>query len=214
MAIHRASKLNGYLLREARVRGQPCSSRQPMSSGRAEQILGLQCACCGQTYHPDTAMRDAFESAILGTDKYVECAVCGLSVPDDLRDDSYERRWRRAMKSHLQREEHGLLVALSVVTGMRSGAETDSLFDAILRKLQGHSPTKTLPELKESGDRLRRLLRGDYLDCQQGCSCACRHGHVFPRAKDTDHQSSEKACVQVPAAWLARSYLRPAIVPL
>jgi hypothetical protein len=103
-------------------------------------------------------MRDALEAAIIGTDKYVECAVCGLNVPDGLRDPSYERRWRRAMESHLQREEYGLLVALSVVTRMRSGAETDSLFDAILRKLQVHYPAKTLPELIESGDRLRRLL--------------------------------------------------------
>jgi hypothetical protein len=129
-----------------------------MNTGRPEQILGLQCACCGQTYHPDTAMRDALETAILGTDKYVECAVCGLNVPDDLRDSSYEKRWRRALKKQLQKEEFGLLVALSILTGMKSGAETDSLFDAILRKLQTHYPNKTLPELKESGDRLRRLL--------------------------------------------------------
>jgi hypothetical protein len=129
-----------------------------MSTGRPEQILGLQCVCCRQTYHPATAAHDALEARILGTDEYVECAVCGLNVPDELRDGSYPKRWRHAMRKELRREEFRLLVALSILTGMKSGAETDSLFDAILRKLQVHYPGKTLPELMESGDRLRRLL--------------------------------------------------------
>jgi hypothetical protein len=136
----------------------PGSFSANMSTGRSDRILGLQCVCCRQTYHPAIAAQDALEGGIFGTDKYVECAVCGLSVPDGMRDRSYEKRWRRAMKSHLQREEFGLLVALSIVTGMRSTAETDSLFDAILRKLQVHYPDKTLPELTESGNRLRKHL--------------------------------------------------------
>ena len=130
-----------------------------MDSNRPQQILGLICVCCGQMYFPTTAMRDALENVIFGSDRYVECAVCGLNVPDDLRDSRYEKRWRRAMRVHLQREELRLLVALSLITEINSTGEADALFDFILRKVQIYYPSKSLPEMIESGDRLRKILR-------------------------------------------------------
>lgn len=129
-----------------------------MHMNRPSQILGLQCACCGQTYNPATAAEDALEVKIFGTDKYAECAVCGLNVPDELRGSSYEKRWRVAMERHLGSEEFRLLIALSMMTRMKSSPETDALFDVVLRKLQVHYPGKTLPELIEGGDRLCALL--------------------------------------------------------
>lgn len=132
-----------------------------MTLGRQEQILGLECACCRQVYYPSRAVSDAVEAGILGAEKYVVCAVCGLNVPDSMRDDSYKKRWRRAMRVNLRREELSLLLALSVLTAMESSADADRLFNLVLRKLQVRYPDKTLLELKVAGDRLWRSLRKD-----------------------------------------------------
>lgn len=130
-----------------------------MASQRAEQILGLECACCKQTYHPERAFEDAFDAQVLGAEKYGVCAVCGLNVPDGLRDDSYRKRWRRAMRVDLEIEELRLLVALSLLTNMQSSTQADRLFNLVLRKLQVRYPDKTLLELKVAGDRLCSSLR-------------------------------------------------------
>jgi hypothetical protein len=75
-----------------------------------------------------------------------------------MRTEGYEKRWIRATGAHLRREELRLLVSLSLLTGTKSSAKTDRLFNLVLRRLQIHYPDKTLPELKEAGDTLRRLI--------------------------------------------------------
>jgi hypothetical protein len=130
-----------------------------MTSGRPEQIVGLECACCRQMYHPGQALNDAFDTQVLGAEKYVVCAVCGLNVPDSMRDSSYKKRWRRARTVDLRIEELRLLVSLSLLTSMESSVEADRLFNLVLRRLQGRYPDKTLLELKVAGDRLCKSLQ-------------------------------------------------------
>lgn len=133
-----------------------------MMAGRAEPILAVECVCCRQMYHPDRSFNDAFDTAILGTERYVVCAVCELNVPDNLRTYDYKRRWRRAMDEHLRTEKLGFLVALSSLMEMASKTETDDLFREVYKHLQICYPDKTLPEMKMAGDQLRRLLRKEY----------------------------------------------------
>jgi hypothetical protein len=129
-----------------------------MIAGRAELVLGLECACCTQMYYPGRAFEDAFDAKILGTDKYVVCAVCGLNVPDSMRSERYKKRWIRATRAHLRTDEFRLLAALSSLTRMQSNEETDRLFNLVLRRLQILYPNRTLPELNEAGEAVRRLM--------------------------------------------------------
>jgi hypothetical protein len=126
---------------------------------RTEQILGLRCVCCTQIYHPDRSFNDAFDAEMLGTEKYVVCAVCGLNVSDSMMTDAYKRRWRLAMEAHLQSEKLGLLVAISSLMEMGSNVERDDVFRQVHKRLQICYPDKTLPEMKIAGDQLRKLLR-------------------------------------------------------
>ena len=121
-------------------------------------MMGLICACCKQMYEPDRAYDDAFDAHIMGTDEFVVCAICGLNVPDSLRDQAYENRWRRAMREHLREVKFKMLISLAVLVQMEPDDNTNRLFDFVVRKLQVHYPERTLPELISAGSDLLRLL--------------------------------------------------------
>jgi len=62
------------------------------------------------------------------------------------------------MKRHLGLPEFRPLVALSLLTRVKSSSARDKAFDGVLRKLNRHYPGKTLLELKAAGDKLWEFL--------------------------------------------------------
>ncbi len=130
-----------------------------MIRGSPSQILGLECVCCTQVYYPTKTFADQLEAELLGTDDYVVCPICGANVPEDVRDDAYKKRWHLAMKGYLRRPELRLLIALSLLTRVKSTTVTDKVFDLVLRRLNTHYPDKTLWELKAAGDELCEFLK-------------------------------------------------------
>jgi hypothetical protein len=109
-------------------------------------------------YHPDRAFDDGFDAQVLGTDAFVVCAICGLNVPDSMRDQGYKERWHRAMRRHLRQERYRMLLSLALLIQMEPNAYINGLFDFVVRRLEAHYPEKTLPELIDAGDKLLRLL--------------------------------------------------------
>ena len=123
------------------------------------QQIGLECACCRQMYNPTAALHDSVEAAIFGAERYAVCSVCGRVVPAELRDRDYERRWRRATRLNFSRGDCKLLIALSLLANRAPSAESDKLFNLVLRRAQIRFPDKTWPELKQTGDEIVRFVR-------------------------------------------------------
>src|SRR5207302_346044 len=63
--------------------------RQQLATLTLIQENALECACCLQRYHPDTAREYTVATTVLSAELYSVCPVCGLSVADDLLDESY-----------------------------------------------------------------------------------------------------------------------------
>jgi hypothetical protein len=95
---------------------------------------------------------------------YVVCPICGTNVPEDMRDDAYKKRWLQAMKVHLRRPELRVLIALSLLTRVKSTSVTDKVFDPVLRRLNPHCswisimpPTCSAPLMQTSLRRNRQF---------------------------------------------------------
>ena len=125
------------------------------------QQLGLECACCGQIYHPDKALEDGFEASVFGAEQYVVCPICGMNVPDDLRGENYKTRWKRATIRMLLTPNVHLLVALSLLMEGRSTPVADKFFGALVDKLHAQYPNKSLPELLGAGNQVLEFVRRD-----------------------------------------------------
>jgi len=129
--------------------------RQQLATLTLIQENALECACCLQRYYPDTAREYTVATTVLSAELYSVCPVCGLSVADDLLDDSYRVRWRRAIRRQLSDTRHTLLMFLSLILSKRTPS-TDDAFMKVLTQLQQLYPEKALAELKLLGDNALR----------------------------------------------------------
>jgi hypothetical protein len=121
----------------------------------ALQMIGLECACCRQIYHPNKAFHDKIEASVFGAEPFVACPVCEMNVPDGLRDNAYNQRCRSsAVNMCLEQPDVRLLVAFSLLMDGLPIPRNDQFFDTILKGLNLRYPDKTLPQLKRSGDQL------------------------------------------------------------
>jgi len=115
-----------------------------------QQLVSLQCICCEQVYHPDKVLADLVESRLFGAEPYVVCPVCEQNVPDELRNQSYRRRWREALIRQFD-DKRLLLVALLAIY-LHNGLSGDEAFDKALKDAQNAYPDKTIHQLKAIGD--------------------------------------------------------------
>ena len=127
--------------------------RSPRPKVNMLQQLGLECACCGQIYHPDKALEDGFEASVFGAEQYVVCPICGMNVPDDLRGENYKTRWKRATIRMLLTPNVHLLVALSLLMEGRSTPVADKFFGLSLTNCTPSIPIKaysscSVPEIR------------------------------------------------------------------
>src|SRR5438445_11218229 len=83
--------------------------RQQLATLTLIQENALECACCLQRYHPDTAREYTVATTVLSAELYSVCPVGGLRVDDELMDDSFRVRWRRAIRRQLSDTRQKLL---------------------------------------------------------------------------------------------------------
>ena len=66
------------------------------------QAMQLICKCCRQPYYPNKAWESAWDTVILGAEKFAICPICGQKVSEaKFESYRYRERWLRAVKKQL-----------------------------------------------------------------------------------------------------------------
>lgn len=120
-----------------------------------QQQVALQCTCCTQTYYPNRALADLVEAALFGAEPYAVCAICEQNVSEQLRTETYRKRWRQAMLPYF--DDRAVRVALLALY-LRRGLDDDVGFDIELKEAREAYPDRTINQLKSMGDEALVLL--------------------------------------------------------